>query len=346
LALRLEGLLEDGEITEETLGLLAFVGDAAACRLLLIRDAPLPDHQRVSEWIGDLATRNVACAVRAAVVAARSALPAWLEEFPDGTRPLKALQCAEAVLERPSPRTAEEAEVASRRAEKNARKRSSSPRVVRARRAANAAVLAALAAARWGEDRRHPKTEEAAVEGVCLAASVCGAQEVVLPIQLDLIAWLLSDTDAQFPRPVERLELVADGHALRRPTPPPPEEAYSPQGELPSAPPEAVAPPVPVETVVEMQWPPEGLESLPPIQHCAPPRPWHMGDVVVVRERQRVTSLGEGTVVEIEVDRQSGYPNAVRVQFEEGPARGTWYSVALLTRVRDIYGQPIPLGEQ
>ena len=59
-----------------------------------------------------------------------------------------------------------------------------------------------------------------------------------------------------------------------------------------------------------------------------------------------MTNLGQGVVLDIELDRKSGYPSAVRVRFEQGSRRGVWYSVATLTRVRDIFGAPIPAAEQ
>lgn len=87
------------------------------------------------------------------------------------------------------------------------------------------------------------------------------------------------------------------------------------------------------------------LESNHPEHDPRPPRPggWRVGDVVRVAEDQRLTTLGDGVVLDVQdVD---GWVDSVLVRFEHGPAVGVWYSVGTLERLRDLEGRPLtPTG--
>ena len=75
-----------------------------------------------------------------------------------------------------------------------------------------------------------------------------------------------------------------------------------------------------------------------------PPPPltsFRVGDVVVVSEYVRKTNLGEGHIIDIDVSRSTGIPTSALVRFEHGSVSGFWYSIGLLTRLRDYRGNPI-----
>ena len=75
-----------------------------------------------------------------------------------------------------------------------------------------------------------------------------------------------------------------------------------------------------------------------------PPPPltsFRAGDVVVVSEYLRKTNLGEGHIIDIDVDRETNIPTSALVRFEHGPSRGVWYSLGSLTRLRDFRGNAV-----
>lgn len=76
-------------------------------------------------------------------------------------------------------------------------------------------------------------------------------------------------------------------------------------------------------------------------QDRRPARPsgWRVGDVVRVTEGQRVTNLGEGVVLDTQLEK--GWVTSVLVRFENGPASGVWYSVGTLQRLRDLEGRAL-----
>lgn len=65
---------------------------------------------------------------------------------------------------------------------------------------------------------------------------------------------------------------------------------------------------------------------------------WRVGDVVQVD--RACTELGEGVVIDVEVDRH-GHVRSLLVRFERGPRAGVWYGPGSLRPLRDLYGRPL-----
>jgi hypothetical protein len=68
---------------------------------------------------------------------------------------------------------------------------------------------------------------------------------------------------------------------------------------------------------------------------------WRIGDVVVVNEKDVVTSLGEGPVIDLECHPGTNAAVSALVRFNGGPLPGVWYSVGNLRQIRDLHGRAI-----
>lgn len=178
------GLLRErvrvGELREERLSLAAYLEDEAS--LAALGGPPLVGAADLEDWVGGLAPWGTEAVLRAAVAAARSALPAW-ESRPEAElqrpreAPRRAIDAAAEWLRCPCADHAADAERAA---------------LVIAWPGQPAPVVAATWAALSVSHGRRGQEGETAQRAVRAARQAVGAPALRAQIRADLVAWALA----------------------------------------------------------------------------------------------------------------------------------------------------------